>query len=37
MTVEPELHRLMSLTTIEVVDELGDSFLGHPRISFPWY
>jgi len=31
MTIEPERHRLLSLATIEVVNESGDSFLGHLR------
>jgi hypothetical protein len=30
MTIEPERHCLCRLATIEVVDETGDSFLGHP-------
>src|SRR5215510_209568 len=32
MTVKPELHRLMRLGSVDVVDELGVGFLGHPTI-----
>jgi hypothetical protein len=34
MTVEPELHRLMSFAAIKVVDEFGECFLGHPEVPF---